>query len=149
MATRKYKFKHIAQSASTHVGDLGELILDTATNTLKVSDGSTAGGVSLNTDGSTDLSYEAKSADFTAVKGKRYLVDISNNQVNVTLPATPSAGDAVQFVSGGANNFGNPNNIVFLRNGSTIEGSASNKTLSSNDEVLLVYSGTTWRERVN
>ena len=41
MATRKYKFKHIAASASTHVGDGGELILDTSTNTLKVSDGST------------------------------------------------------------------------------------------------------------
>lgn len=51
MATRKYKFKHIAASASTHVGDAGELILDTSTNTLKVSDGSTPGGVTLTTDG--------------------------------------------------------------------------------------------------
>tara|TARA_R110000851_G_scaffold52875_1_gene125724 strand:- start:361 stop:702 length:342 start_codon:yes stop_codon:yes gene_type:complete len=51
MATRKFKFKHIAQDASQHVGDAGELILDTATNTLKVSNGSTAGGVTLNTDG--------------------------------------------------------------------------------------------------
>ena len=51
MATRKFKFKHIAASASTHVGDAGELVLDTATNTLKVLDGSTPGGVTLNTDG--------------------------------------------------------------------------------------------------
>ena len=53
MATRKFKFKHIAQDASQYVGDAGELILDTATNTLKVSNGSTAGGVTLNTDGSS------------------------------------------------------------------------------------------------
>ncbi|MAI84357.1 MAG: hypothetical protein CMM91_05420 [Rickettsiales bacterium] len=51
MATRKIKFKHIAESATVHVGDAGELILDTSTNTLKVSDGSTAGGVTLTTDG--------------------------------------------------------------------------------------------------
>jgi len=47
MATRKFKFKHIAASASTHVGDAGELVLDTATNTLKVLDGSTPGGSRL------------------------------------------------------------------------------------------------------
>ena len=51
MATRKYKFKHIAASSGSYVGDAGELILDTSTNTLKVSDGSTAGGVTLTTDG--------------------------------------------------------------------------------------------------
>jgi hypothetical protein len=28
MATRKFKFKHIAQDASQYVGDAGELILD-------------------------------------------------------------------------------------------------------------------------
>ena len=51
MATRKFKFKHIAESAASHVGDTGELILDLSTNTLKVSDGSTPGGVTLTTDG--------------------------------------------------------------------------------------------------
>ena len=47
MATRKYKFKHIAASASTHVGDAGELILDTINKTLKISDGATSGGTAL------------------------------------------------------------------------------------------------------
>ena len=70
MATRKYKFKHIAASASTHVGDAGELILDTATNTLKVSDGSTPGGVTLSTDGSSssdaEPDFEIKTSNFNA-----------------------------------------------------------------------------------
>jgi len=49
MATRKFKFKHIAESATVHIGDTGELILDTDAKTLKVSDGTTAGGVAINT----------------------------------------------------------------------------------------------------
>jgi hypothetical protein len=53
MATRKIVSKHIAQSASSYVGRKGELILDTVTNELKISDGSTSGGTILNTDGSS------------------------------------------------------------------------------------------------
>lgn len=49
MATRKLASHHIAQSASTYVGQDGELILDTVANTLRISDGSTAGGVALDT----------------------------------------------------------------------------------------------------
>jgi hypothetical protein len=51
MATRKIVNKHINQSSSTYVGQDGELFYDTVTNTLKISDGTTAGGASLNTDG--------------------------------------------------------------------------------------------------
>jgi len=51
MATRSIISKNIAESASTYIGVDGELILNTSTNTLKVSDGSTAGGVTLTTDG--------------------------------------------------------------------------------------------------
>ena len=47
MATRKHKPKHIAEAAGSYVGEAGELILNTSTNTLKVSDGSTAGGTDL------------------------------------------------------------------------------------------------------
>ena len=53
MATRKIVSKHIAHPASSYVGRKGELILDTVTNELKISDGSTAGGTILNTDGSS------------------------------------------------------------------------------------------------
>ncbi len=49
MATRSIISKNIAESSSTYTGVDGELILDTVTNTLKVSDGTTAGGVDLTT----------------------------------------------------------------------------------------------------
>lgn len=49
MATRSVISKNIAEASSTYVGVDGELILDTVTNTLKISDGSTAGGVTLTT----------------------------------------------------------------------------------------------------
>ena len=52
MATRKIVNKHINQSSSTYVGVDGELFYDTETNTLKISDGNTPGGITLNTDGS-------------------------------------------------------------------------------------------------
>ena len=51
MATRKIVNKHINQSSSTYVGQDGELFYDTVTNTLKISDGTTAGGVTVVTDG--------------------------------------------------------------------------------------------------
>jgi hypothetical protein len=51
MTARKLTTKAIAKSASTYIGKAGELFYDTVTATLKISDGSTAGGVSLSTDG--------------------------------------------------------------------------------------------------
>ena len=59
MATRKIISKHIAHSSSSYVGRDGELVLDTATNTLKITDGSTPGGVTLNTDGSSSVDYSS------------------------------------------------------------------------------------------
>ena len=53
MATRSIISKNIAESASTYVGVDGELIVDTTSNTLKISNGSTGGGVSLNRSVST------------------------------------------------------------------------------------------------
>jgi hypothetical protein len=49
MTVRKISTKPIAGALSTFVGVDGELFYDTVTNELKISDGSTAGGVTLNT----------------------------------------------------------------------------------------------------
>jgi hypothetical protein len=51
MATRKISTKHITGTIGTYVGRDGELFYDTTTNTLKISDGTTAGGVTVITDG--------------------------------------------------------------------------------------------------
>jgi hypothetical protein len=52
MPTRKLTSKAITPSASTYVGRTGELFYDTITATLKISNGTTPGGVTLSTDGS-------------------------------------------------------------------------------------------------
>ena len=70
MATRKYKPKHIGAATGSYVGEAGELILNTSTNTLKVSDGSTAGGVTLTTDGGgggSALGIKVSGDDSTAI----------------------------------------------------------------------------------
>ena len=51
MTTRKITTKAVGESVSTYVGKDGELFYDTVTNSLKISNGSTPGGVSLSTDG--------------------------------------------------------------------------------------------------
>ena len=52
MTTRKLSTKAITASASTYIGKVGEIFYDTATATLKISNGTTPGGATLNTDGS-------------------------------------------------------------------------------------------------
>ena len=59
-----------------------------------------------------------------AVSGVGYFTDTSSSAFNVTLPASPSAGNVVA-VADYANNW-NTNNITIVRNGSNIEGAAEN-----------------------
>ena len=47
MTTRKLNSHAVAQSASTYIGKTGEIFYDTATATLKLSNGATAGGVTF------------------------------------------------------------------------------------------------------
>ena len=145
MATRKLVSKHISASSSTYVGRDGELVLDTVNNTLKVSDGSTPGGVTLNTDGSaSEASFTVKTTDFSAVAGTRYGVNTASNTVTATLPSSPSTGDAVFFAdAGGA--FATYN-LTIGRNGNTIMGLAEDMTVSTNNSSTgLFYNGSTWR----
>ena len=58
-----------------------------------------------------------------AVAGVGYFTDTSGSAFNITLPASPSAG-AVIAVADYANNWGT-NAVTLLRNGSNIEGNAS------------------------
>ena len=55
MTARKLTTKAIAESASTYIGKTGELFYDTVTATLKISNGSTPGGVTLSTGGITGV----------------------------------------------------------------------------------------------
>jgi hypothetical protein len=148
MATRKIVNKHINESSSTYVGVDGELFYDTVTNTLKISDGTTPGGTTLTTDGGPaadpEQDFTIKTSNFNTAAGQRYGVDTTSNTVTATLPASPSTGDAMYFAdAGGAYS---SNNLTVARNGNTIMGSASNLTVSTNNESFgLFYNGSTWR----
>jgi len=70
-----------------------------------------------------------KTGDFTAVSGEGYFVNTTSGEIDVTLPSSPSAGDIVA-VSDYAKTF-STNQCIMLRNGSNIEGAASNLTLDA------------------
>jgi hypothetical protein len=76
MSTRIVTTKHIAQSATTFVGRDGELIIDDVNNTLKISDGTTAGGVVL-TGGVQKVAVPANNYGVTGNKAGMVAFDAS------------------------------------------------------------------------
>jgi hypothetical protein len=88
--------------------------------------------------GTVDWDTTAKTASFTAVSGNGYFVNTTSGAITLTLPATPSAGDIVAFKDY-AGTFGT-NNLTIARNGSNLDGSASDKTINTNHTSMsLVY----------
>ena len=93
-----------------------------------------AGGITYTT---------VKTANYTAAANDGVQTSTGGGAFTVTLPATPAVGDQV-FVIDTANSWAT-NNLTVGRNGSTIEGSATDLICDiSNVSVQLVYSGTTW-----
>jgi hypothetical protein len=70
----------------------------------------------------------------TAATGVGYFTDTSGSAFNVTLPASPSAGNVVA-VADYANNWGT-NAVTILRNGSNIEGNASDFVCNQNGSSI-------------
>jgi len=88
--------------------------------------------------------FTVKTTDFNATAGSRYGFDTTAGVVTATLPASPSAGDAIYFAD--ASGTTSTNNFIIARNSQTIMGSASNMTVNVNDQSFgLFYNGTTWR----
>ena len=88
--------------------------------------------------GTVDWDTTAKTAGFTAVNGTGYFVNTTSGAITVTLPASPSAGEIVAISDYAAT--AGTNNITVGRNGSNIEGSASDLTISNDSEALtFVY----------
>jgi hypothetical protein len=85
--------------------------------------------------GTVDWDTTAKTASFTAVSGTGYFVNTTSGAITATLPATPSAGDIVGF-NDYARNFGT-NNLTIARNGSLIQGAATDATISTNGQSLM------------
>ena len=79
-----------------------------------------------------------KTATFTAVSGNGYFCNTSGGAFNITLPASPSAGDIVGLKDY-ASTF-NTYNLTIDRNGSNLDAAAINKVISANyTSMTLVY----------
>ena len=88
--------------------------------------------------GSASWVTTVKTGDFTAVAGEGYFVNTTSGEIDVTLPASPSAG-AVVAIKDYANTW-DTNNCILLRNGSNIGGVALNSILSTEGlAVTLVF----------
>jgi len=82
----------------------------------------------------------------TAVAGEGYFIDTTSAAHTITLPTSPTQGDEVTIVDY-AGTFGT-NNVTVGRNGSNIDGTAADGTLSTNRlNVRFVYIDSTqgWR----
>jgi len=116
------------------VGASGDTITFPSGTTI-VNNGSQTG---FGRTGTVDWDTTAKTASFTAVSGEGYFLNTTSSAITMTLPASPSAGDIVS-VADYAGTAGT-NNITIARNGSNINGTTSDLTISKNNSAItLVY----------
>ena len=151
MATRKILYKHIAQSASTYIGRAGELILDTVNKTIRLTDGSTAGGnpvevypgkagaytTTLAASGSDSGDADDVSiTDNSQTEIITFTNHLTNTAVRATIPVVTSLGKIVglQCVSGSSN--------VLV--GYTVNGAWADVTLGASTRKTLMWMGDNW-----
>jgi hypothetical protein len=131
------------------VGDLdyGELALNYYDGKLyyKKSDGVTPGNDTVESlGGAAGTAYLYKTSAYTASKNEYIYADVTSGSFTITLPATPAVYDVV-YITDYKGLFGTAN-VTVARNGSTIEGNATDAVLSfANKEYTFVYIGSTWQ----
>ena len=116
------------------LGDSGDTFTIPAGATI-TNNGTAAG---FGATGAASWDTTVKTGDFTAVSGVGYFVNTTSGEIDVTLPASPSAGSVVA-VKDYANTW-DTHNCILLRNGSKI-GSVANDAILSTEglAVTLVY----------
>ena len=124
----------------------GTVTLGDSGDTFTIPSGATINNqgtaVNFGATGSASWVTTVKTGDFTAVAGEGYFVNSTSGEIDVTLPSSPAAG-AIVAVSDYANQFA-ANNCIILRNGSNIEGAASDLTINTQGlSVTLVYADAT------
>jgi hypothetical protein len=88
--------------------------------------------------------WTVKTTTYTAVAGDRIAASTSGGAWTLTLPASPSSGDAVEVMDGGGTF--STNNLTVARNSQTIMALSENMTVATNNiRFVLVFNGTTWR----
>ena len=90
--------------------------------------------------------WKVMSTTYTAIDGDRIAANTSGGAFTITLPASPSTGNSVNFAD--AADSWDTNNLTIARNtGQTIEGLAQNLTCDVVGDMVisLIYNGSTWR----
>jgi hypothetical protein len=106
----------------------------TITNTGTISGGTITGNI----EGQVSWQTTVKTGDFTAANGEGYFVNTTSGAITVTLPSSPSAGNIVGIKDYA--NTADTNNITIGRNGSNIQGTANNFTISTEGlSIVLLY----------
>ena len=119
---------------TTTLGDSGDTISIPAG--VSITNAGTASGFGAT--GAASWNTTVKTGDFTAVAGEGYFVNTTSGEIDVTLPASPSAG-AVVAVKDYAKTW-DTNNCILLRNSSKIGGATEDAILSTEGQaVTLVY----------
>jgi hypothetical protein len=114
----------------------GVLTVGQSGDTVTLATGATATGFGRT--GAVNWSSTIKTTGFTAVSGNGYFCNTTSAAFTVTLPATPSTGDIVAFKDYAKT--WNTNNLTIGRNGSNIEGQATNSAQSTQGQsITLVY----------
>lgn len=130
-------------------GTQATTLLDVFTSSLKGLAPSSGGGTSnfLRADGTwasppgggggVSFNWTAKTTTYTAVTGDHLLADTSGGAFTITLPATPTAGDYIEFND--AKETWATNNLTIARNGSNIDSLAEDLVCNVSAKIGLTY----------
>ena len=81
---------------------------------------------------------------YTSINNDQVVVDTQANPVTINLPATPSVGSEITIMDGSASGGFATNAVTVGRNGSNINGSASDYTLNINNQcATFIYANAT------
>jgi hypothetical protein len=140
---------HVSGTLPIANGGTGETTASAAINALVPSQTGNAGkylstnGTAVSWEPSSSANYVYRTSNYSAASNDVVLTDTSGGGFTVILPAAPVLGSTV-IVADTTSSWGT-NNLIVERNGSTIDGAASNLTCDIDGvSVQLIYDGTTW-----
>jgi len=148
---------------ATHTGEVtGSTVLTIADNVIEeanmkisnapvnnqvlTADSSVDGGWKWAAVSGSSSTWQTKTSAYTASAGDKIIADTSSAAFTITLPASPSIGDTVEFLDGAGTH--QTNNLTVARNNSNIEGGTSDLTADVEDcrwKMIFTNSNEGWK----